>query len=1259
MMYLKFPFTLIIIFNLSVYSQTSITDIELSNQNIDENTLGLIGEFSSLPEDATAVYQYNLVNGGGDDNNSNFIISGNQLISTNPFDFESNPNLSIRVKSTLLVENGFDNNLILKGIIDFTTPLGGTGGKAIHLVATNDIADLSLYGIGVANNGGGSDGQEYDLPAISVNAGEHILVARYLYDMEQYIPNLSEYWDHAIDTNSSNLNHNGDDAIELFYQGNVIETFGEINVDGTNQEWEYKDSWAYKNQAGIWTYGGIDCTDGTTTIFDSSCVYPFVNGDSGLTYTPSDSEYYEKIFNISVNDGNELPIQDYITVNAVEQTPIVINLTASDPDGDQIVSYSVGTLPLYGVLSDPENNDLLLSQGSSLVGNTITYTSTSDSAIQDYFSYNVSDGELSSLSPNIDFGNNIYHYAMEYDAGNGISGLPGDNVSSIEELIPLEMTLSFEEDIEQYQQSIPNLPKWGANYMADNMNLFCYNPYPDEVNPSQNVIGRDTITNETTGWIPSTYYGEDDIMFYAYDLILDLTKSQKFSIKVYSEAPGINYPISFSIGAGAGYYNDSAELYKKTVTTTLTNQWEEIIFDFSEGSDLYKTNFAGTGPDFNDTEYAGTIEGGTLYESNVNLPEQYIYNSGSPSVWNVTQLYPGPHMRSIFIHFNNGNPTPDGQKYYLDDIKQVLTTIEEEIPGIVDISIEPVEDPTSIYLNTSSIEENSSGPVAEISILDPDEIFQEDGFELSNLYTELVQFNPSNFEVPETGNYMLGLQEDYGDGLNGGLVNVFIDGELAIENATIEEPEGWGNTNCWPSCTIGSSAWYSFYAEIGQEVSFELVQEATWYDNALLTISQTFNSENISYELISGDGDVDNNDFEIIENLLILNQQANYEETTELSIRIKSIDSFGAELESIFLFSILNVNDIYISSTTPISYCEGDGIISIDNVYETVGELSYNWSGPNGFTSLESTIENVQSGIYTLTLSDLYYEFQETFEIEIEPIYSNLQICYISSDSDNFTNNRIFFNSAGSYNAQQYYVYKETSVVGVFEFLDSVSTDELSFLDETSNNQQQQTKYKVATLDNCGNISELSLEHYNTLLSATLAVGGSVSLEWQPYIGVDYSTFNIWKKVDDEEFILLNQLPSNQFNYNDTEADVDSFNYEYYIGIDVEECPTTKSVEDIVELKSNLLSIVNGELSNGEAYFENSISVFPNPTENLVRIKYSENIQLNKIEIYNYIGQLMNITQSETVSLNNYSSGVYFFKIHTSKGIVTKRVIKK
>ena len=72
------------------------------------------------------------------------------------------------------------NDLILQGIIDFSVPSGGSDGKAIHLVATSEIADLSVYGIGVANNGGGTDGQEYTFPAMAVAAGDDIFLARSL-----------------------------------------------------------------------------------------------------------------------------------------------------------------------------------------------------------------------------------------------------------------------------------------------------------------------------------------------------------------------------------------------------------------------------------------------------------------------------------------------------------------------------------------------------------------------------------------------------------------------------------------------------------------------------------------------------------------------------------------------------------------------------------------------------------------------------------------------------------------------------------------------------------------------------------------------------------------------------------------------------------------------------------------------------------------------------------------------------------------------
>ena len=45
---------------------------------------------------------------------------------------------------------------------------------------------LSVYGIGVANNGGGTDGQEYTFDAISVSSGDDILVVRSVSAMSSY-----------------------------------------------------------------------------------------------------------------------------------------------------------------------------------------------------------------------------------------------------------------------------------------------------------------------------------------------------------------------------------------------------------------------------------------------------------------------------------------------------------------------------------------------------------------------------------------------------------------------------------------------------------------------------------------------------------------------------------------------------------------------------------------------------------------------------------------------------------------------------------------------------------------------------------------------------------------------------------------------------------------------------------------------------------------------------------------------------------------
>lgn len=171
------------------------------------------------------------------------------------------------------------NQLSLKGITDFITPAAGSSGKAIYLEANEAIPNLSIYGLGIANNGGGTDGQEYRFPNMAVPLSSQIILARDTAALATYMSSCwSKFTLILLDTIGV-VNQNGDDAVELFMVGEAVETFGDVNVDGSGQNWEYTGSWAYKNLAGNWMVGDVNCTDSTNTIFDSDCIFPICIGE--------------------------------------------------------------------------------------------------------------------------------------------------------------------------------------------------------------------------------------------------------------------------------------------------------------------------------------------------------------------------------------------------------------------------------------------------------------------------------------------------------------------------------------------------------------------------------------------------------------------------------------------------------------------------------------------------------------------------------------------------------------------------------------------------------------------------------------------------------------------------------------------------------------------------------------------------------------------------------------------------------------------
>lgn len=152
--------------------------------------------------------------------------------------------------------------LILTGVID--GDLFGGLPKALEFKVLDDIQDLSVYGVGIANNGGGSDGIEYVFPSVSRLAGSYLYLA-------SEVDSFTSFFGFSPDFVYSGLNHNGDDAIELFCHGQTIDAFGTVDLDGSGSSWEYTDGWAYRlhNQApngGLfepqyWQYSGANALD--------------------------------------------------------------------------------------------------------------------------------------------------------------------------------------------------------------------------------------------------------------------------------------------------------------------------------------------------------------------------------------------------------------------------------------------------------------------------------------------------------------------------------------------------------------------------------------------------------------------------------------------------------------------------------------------------------------------------------------------------------------------------------------------------------------------------------------------------------------------------------------------------------------------------------------------------------------------------------------------------------------------------------------
>jgi hypothetical protein len=116
--------------------------------------------------------------------------------------------------------------------------------------------------------------------------------------------------------------------------------------------------------------------------------------------------------------------------------------------------------------------------------------------------------------------------------------------------------------------------------------------------------------------------------------------------------------------------------------------------------------------------------------------------------------------------------------------------------------------------------------------------------------------------------------------------------------------------------------------------------------------------ETFTYTLVSGDGDTDNESFNIVGSNLRISIVANYEEQSSYSIRVRTTDSDNAVFEKEFNITINDVNDVAYFTTTPtLTILQNQTYEYVANIVDVDAGATLTESAhtiPSGFSTLSS-----------------------------------------------------------------------------------------------------------------------------------------------------------------------------------------------------------------------------------------------------------------------------------------------------------------
>jgi len=340
-------------------------------------------------------------------------------------------------------------------------------------------------------------------------------------------------------------------------------------------------------------------------------------------------------------------------------------------------------------------------------------------------------------------------------------------------------------------------------------------------------------------------------------------------------------------------------------------------------------------------------------------------------------------------------------------------------------------------------------------------------------------------------------------------------------------------------------------------------------------------------------------------------------------------------------------------------FCYGDSL----TLSAQEDQVSYVWpDGSNADTYKVYDADDVEVAVES---NDQCF-YYDTVKVNVQKVYEEEKVCAVSVDTSQ--ENIIIWEKTPEVGTHKYHIYREMAAADSFEFIGEVPVGELSvFVDPDVDPRERSVKYKISSVDTCGNESGPSFYHRTLHLTINKgAQDGWVNLIWTPYEGLNFPTYYIYRGSSPDNMVKYDSIASG----NTTWTDVNAFDTLYYVlAVPISDAcrPSENKKKGTGPYYHSLSNMddnkkVFSHIGNLNAAIE--IRSYPNPFSELTRIEYPDpNGMEYQLRIYNLSGkmvrEIIGITGGEVFfERENLAAGYYVFELKGEKQYRGKFVIR-